>query len=73
MLQYDPAKRISADQALKHPYFYDLKEKNRRRLQPQQRHHQLRHNYEIWTVVYNYYVVCYVYNLFQEESIMFNV
>ena len=27
MLQYDPAKRISADQALKHPYFYDLKEK----------------------------------------------
>lgn len=27
MLQYDPAKRISAEQALKHPYFADFKEK----------------------------------------------
>jgi hypothetical protein len=25
MLQYDPAKRTSAEAALKHPYFHDLK------------------------------------------------
>jgi serine/threonine protein kinase len=23
MLQYDPARRITADEALKHPFFYD--------------------------------------------------
>lgn len=27
MMQYDPAKRITAEQALKHPYFDDFKEK----------------------------------------------